>query len=70
MLGLRPFFSDLSKSFGAFLISLHNRLVLQLNLLTTGFDIIAEITSNLRTLISKNELLVEQKSKLEHSAVG
>ena len=35
---------------------------------TTRIDIIAQLTSNLRTLKSKNELLIQQQSKLEHSA--
>ena len=35
---------------------------------TTRQDIIAQLTSNLKTLKSKNELLIEQQSKLEHSA--
>ena len=35
---------------------------------TTRQDIIAQLTFNLRTLESKNELLIQQQSKLKHSA--
>ena len=35
---------------------------------TTRLNIIAQLTSNLATLKSKNKLLIEQQSKLEHSA--
>ena len=34
----------------------------------TRHDIIAQLTSNLKTLKSKNELLIAQQAKLEHSA--
>ena len=35
---------------------------------TTRQDMISQLTSNLRTLRSKNELLMAQQAKLEHSA--